>query len=313
LKRELDAKEVLKVLLDSGSPSNITPSSRCSDSGLAAVNNSPYHGSTVEPGSQALVPIPVFTCQQYRVEALGEPRPQLRPLPRPLPRLKRITSSASARNAPASPRPRSQALPLDGVGPASSVSTVVFGRRHSWCCSRDVDDTKQYRSQSTQTFRDQEVPPLPDACLSNPETEILKVRGELAIPDFYCSHSSAQIRKEHEVSIPDGYCSHHETQVLKDNGTLAIPVSCCGRHDTGTLKDHSGLTIHDSCYSQSSTQILKENGGMSVLDTCCNHPSHHACSQHHPQHNDIPQQYEEHDQTHCHLDEDDSVFIIAND
>ncbi|XP_071513792.1 prostaglandin E2 receptor EP4 subtype-like isoform X2 [Panulirus ornatus] len=152
LTRELQPKDVVEIFKDSGTGSNITPSTFCSDSGEGICNHTCLAGGGAatqgllgtEPLQQEAVPIPVFTCGQYRVVPPAELR-----LPR---RLKRITSSASARAAPSARPPRHAHNP-DDTGRDSWLPLVVKGRRHSWCCPLDELETKQYRTRSTQTFK----------------------------------------------------------------------------------------------------------------------------------------------------------------
>lgn len=129
-------KETQDVFRDSGTGSHNTPST--TDSGTANCN-------MALPEEAAEVPIPVFTSQQYRMCPVEELNDHAR--------LKRITSSASARAAPSSRPARNT---YDAPDPASdnwASWTGTQGRRHSWCCPQDGSEGKQYRTQSTQTFK----------------------------------------------------------------------------------------------------------------------------------------------------------------
>ncbi|XP_050736353.1 prostaglandin E2 receptor EP4 subtype-like [Eriocheir sinensis] len=135
-------KEAQDGFRDSGTGSHNTPSTGCSDSGTA--NCSMHLPAPTEDNN--VVPIPVFTSQQYRMCAVEELKDHAR--------LKRITSSASARAAPASRPAARSTYDAPDTPPGSWASWAgTQGRRHSWCCPHDGADGKQYRTQSTQTFK----------------------------------------------------------------------------------------------------------------------------------------------------------------
>ncbi|XP_042210043.1 uncharacterized protein LOC121857853 [Homarus americanus] len=130
------------------------------------------------------------TCvhlKQYRVEALGEPRHH----PRLPPRLKRITSSASARDA-STTRPPSYALHPDGRG--RLVARVTYGRRHSWCCTQDGLEAKHYRTQSTQTFTHYQEEPRVSCCYYHHHHHHHHQRRQR---DDYTSH----VRHDHDQNL----------------------------------------------------------------------------------------------------------------
>lgn len=141
---DLTSKDVVEVFKDSGTGSNNTPSTLCSDSGTGNCNLT-YHERREEAGNLAIVPIPVFTRQQYRVVTPTSAA-------RHTHRVRRICSSASARAASAT-RPHNHPQNAQDMASGSPPSNVVTGRRHSWCCPQDGLDAKQYRTQSTQTFK----------------------------------------------------------------------------------------------------------------------------------------------------------------
>ncbi|XP_042877276.1 alpha-1D adrenergic receptor-like isoform X4 [Penaeus japonicus] len=105
----------------------------------------PYQERREEEGNMTIVPIPVFTSQQYRVVTPTSAA-------RHTHRVRRICSSASARTASVT-RPHAHPQNAQDMSSGSSPSNVVTGRRHSWCCPQDGLDAKQYRTQSTQTFK----------------------------------------------------------------------------------------------------------------------------------------------------------------
>nr|XP_027217300.1 uncharacterized protein LOC113809819 [Penaeus vannamei] len=142
--RRPHVKDVVEVFKDSGTGSNNTPSTLCSDSGTGNCNLT-YHERREEAGNLAIVPIPVFTRQQYRVVTPTSAA-------RHTHRVRRICSSASARAASAT-RPHNHPQNAQDMASGSPPSNVVTGRRHSWCCPQDGLDAKQYRTQSTQTFK----------------------------------------------------------------------------------------------------------------------------------------------------------------
>lgn len=119
--------------------SSEAPSSGCSHSETTAKCNPSFHGDGRDLATLSVVPIPVFTSQQYRVCPLEERLHTLR-----------LTSSASARAS----RTTKQAQDLCETSSGMWVSaSAVLGRRHSWSCDQDNLDDKQLRTQSTQTIR----------------------------------------------------------------------------------------------------------------------------------------------------------------
>ncbi|XP_042877274.1 prostaglandin E2 receptor EP4 subtype-like isoform X2 [Penaeus japonicus] len=141
---DLGSKDMVEIFKDSGTGSNNTPSTLCSDSGTGNCNLT-YHERREEEGNMTIVPIPVFTSQQYRVVTPTSAA-------RHTHRVRRICSSASARTASVT-RPHAHPQNAQDMSSGSSPSNVVTGRRHSWCCPQDGLDAKQYRTQSTQTFK----------------------------------------------------------------------------------------------------------------------------------------------------------------
>ncbi|XP_047500907.1 prostaglandin E2 receptor EP4 subtype-like isoform X2 [Penaeus chinensis] len=141
---DLTSKDMVEIFKDSGTGSNNTPSTLCSDSGTGNCNLT-YHERREEAGTLAVVPIPVFTSQQYRVVTPTSAA-------RHTHRVRRICSSASARAASAT-RPHNHPQNAQDMASGSPPFNVVTGRRHSWCCPQDGLDAKQYRTQSTQTFK----------------------------------------------------------------------------------------------------------------------------------------------------------------
>ncbi|XP_042237989.1 uncharacterized protein LOC121876705 isoform X2 [Homarus americanus] len=177
---DIEAKiQCLEIFKDSPT------STGCSDN----VNyGTPLHS---EPGVEALavVPIPVFTCEQYRVHhLLGD---HLHPS-----RLKRISSSASARAASRSRKPKHTLDPND-INSDSWVSALsVLGRRHSWSCLQDAPEAKQYRTQSTQTFKPQ----------TNPHQHGLCHEGD---DDFASCHQHDGDNLSHHQQPPRTPSPHH--------------------------------------------------------------------------------------------------------
>ncbi|XP_064096363.1 uncharacterized protein LOC135208152 [Macrobrachium nipponense] len=148
--RELEVKDIVEIFRDSGTGSNNTPSTFCSDSGNGNNNNANsnhlYQGIVIyamDVTKLGVVPIPVFMSQQYRVGPPSEKHNNRR--------VRRICSSASARSA-SNRHKDSLNNPNGGIQNGLSPEEIS-GRRHSWCCPQDALLAKHYRTQSTQTFK----------------------------------------------------------------------------------------------------------------------------------------------------------------
>ncbi|XP_068235425.1 prostaglandin E2 receptor EP4 subtype-like isoform X2 [Palaemon carinicauda] len=143
--RELEVKDIVEIFRDSGTGSNNTPSTFCSDSGNGNNNNTnsnQLYQDAMDVTRLGVVPIPVFMSQQYRVGPPSEKHNR---------RVRRICSSASARSA--SNRHKDSSNNQNGDAQNGLSPEEISGRRHSWCCPQDALTAKHYRTQSTQTFK----------------------------------------------------------------------------------------------------------------------------------------------------------------
>nr|XP_045584918.1 uncharacterized protein LOC123747022 isoform X2 [Procambarus clarkii] len=181
----------------------------------------------------AVVPIPVFTSEQYSVRQLVEPchHPNHHSYTNHHshstnhhPRLRRLASSASAKDSSTSRQPR-RAHEYEGVTPADSwaSASAVLGRRHSWCCPQASLHTKYYRTQNTQTFVSSHASP------SQGDDNALHTQRN--------DHAHRTIEDDHTQEIDhtaSDACPYHHHHHQTSSGSCV----CTNPYGTGTYPAH---------------------------------------------------------------------------
>nr|XP_053647200.1 uncharacterized protein LOC128698817 isoform X2 [Cherax quadricarinatus] len=147
-----EPKSLIPTITSTATPTNI-PLTNFIDS-EPTTYATPPHAAGQDMLTLGVVPIPVFTSEQYCVRQLVEPEHrhhqyhhnhQLR--------FSRLPYSASARCSPTSgDTGQTGGINSETLSDSWVSVSSVLGRRHSWCCTQIPSNDKQYRTQSTQTI-----------------------------------------------------------------------------------------------------------------------------------------------------------------